>query len=130
MGPTKGRSPMRKRIVAVLAALLMAVAVPAWAYTESAGNGTTTDCTTGYTWSAVVRGNDLTMAKAWGDWYNGPPRVEYNYVNTGLQQHWGSLGYASAWSGTRYDGYAEAYTYSADWGDKLYTRAGCLWTNE
>jgi len=31
LGPTKGRSPMRKRIVAVLAALLMAVAVPAWA---------------------------------------------------------------------------------------------------
>lgn len=107
---------------------VVAIGPAALAYSETAGNGTTTDCTSGYTWSAVVRGDDMTYARAWGDWYDGPDRVAYNYASSGTQYHWGSLGYSEAWSETRFDGYGEGFALYADWGDKLYTHAGCLWT--
>jgi len=109
-------------VVAVIVVLLSGVA---WAYTESYRG----DCTTGYTLSARVRGEDMTLATAWGDWVNGPDDGStYTYVSSGLQYHFGSLGIASAYSYRRYDGGGDAWTRHADWGDRIYTRAGCFYT--
>ncbi|MFQ5523641.1 MAG: hypothetical protein ACE5F5_08690 [Acidimicrobiia bacterium] len=117
---------IRIAVVGLVASLFLALMPEtAWAYTESYRG----DCNSGYTLSARVRGDDMTLATAWGDWVNGSDDGStYNYVSSGLNYHFGSLGYASAYSYRRYDGGGDAWTAYADWGDKLYTKAGCFFT--